>query len=607
LSNSLKHFSLKKAKVSFNDESLKPKVKTKLDDININAYNIDSKEKSYIDYDFFAKLNSKGSFKSKGKISHTPLSQNGILTIDKISLKEFSPYIEKQTYLKLNDGYLSLKSKVKYAKSDVDSDLEVSGRLDIDEFFLNNSKDNSALFSFNNMALKSFRYKMFPDEAFINELDINSFYINALIDENQTLNLASLVKENNNTIKKDKVTKKTKFPFRITKLNITSGSAKFADLSLPIKFKTDIHDLNGAVYSISNENNEISYVDISGEIDKYGSTKLEGSVESSNVKSYTDLNFNFRNLDLNSLSGYSADFAGYKIDEGKLCLDLGYKINNNKLLGKNSIIIKKIKLGDEIKKDENSSSLPLGFAIALLEDSDGIIDIDMPVHGNVDEPDFKYGALLWKTFGKLILKAVASPFKFLGSMMGLDGEKLKYIEFEPGSTKILAPEREKLDNITKMMIKRPKILLNITSTYDKKQDLWMMKQEKLIILVTKKSGIKNKKDRQNIMNISLLEDIYKTLAPTKDPLSIKKLLEKQYKGKILQRVYLQALIKETTKMQIVLPQELEDLATKRASVLKEYLVRVKGLDDEKIILHNVKNIDENIENFVRTQVEIMVK
>nr|WP_321267162.1 DUF748 domain-containing protein [uncultured Sulfurimonas sp.] len=607
----LKHFALASAKLNFKDKTLNPSLNTRVDRINFNAYNIDSKENSWLNYDVSARLNSKGYAKSKGKLRHTPLKNKSDFNLKKISLKEFSPYIEKDLHLKLNDGYIDLKTKVEYAKSDKTSDLKLNGNLDVKEFFLNDSRDNSTLISFNNMSLKDFDYEMSPDRAFVNELNIDGFYVNAIVNKNKSMNLSTLSKSKKVESKDAKTSKSvdannSKFPFKIMKINVASGSAKFADYSLPLDFKTDIHDLNGAVYSVSNEDSQISYIDIAGEIDKYGSTKLLGSIDSSDPKLYTDLDFNFRNLDLNSMSGYSANFAGYKIAKGKLFLDLGYEILNSQMLGKNSIIVKQIELGDEIK-DENITSLPLGFAIALLEDADGIIDINMPVEGNVDAPDFKYGALVFKTFANLIVKAVASPFKFLGSMMGLDGEKLEFVEFEAGSSVILPPEKEKLDNITKLLLKRPKITLKITPQYDNTQDGWILKQEKLILMVMKKSGIKNKAQQQNSMSIELLEDVYKNLASTKKLSEIRKKLSKTHKDEALEIAYQKELLRQTTQMQVVSQEELQALANQRASLLKEYLVDFKNIAIKRVVVQSAQNVQKDKENWVKTKLEVIVK
>jgi len=281
----------------------------------------------------------------------------------------------------------------------------------------------------------------------VDEVNVEAFFVNAMIDENKTMNFAKLMKKsdgnesNTSNIEVKEEDLNNSFPVRIVKINYALGSAKFTDYSIPLKFKTHIHDLNGVVYSVSNTPGDTTYVDISGEVDAYGSTRLKGSIDSFNPKAYTDMDFNFKNLELNSFTGYSASFAGHEIDSGKLYLDLGYDILDSELQSKNEVVIKQIKLGKEVE-DENVTKLPLGFVIGLLEDNDGIIDINMPVEGNLDEPDFKYGKLVLQTIGNIITKAVTSPFKFLGSVMGIDGEALEYISFVPASTLISPPERE---------------------------------------------------------------------------------------------------------------------------------------------------------------------
>jgi len=609
----LEHFALSDAGVSFTDESLKPVLKTKLENINANAYNIDSKEKSWLKYDVSAKLNNKGRISTIGELRHTPLKQRSELKLSKVSLKEFSPYLQRMAHLELRDAYLNIDSKIEYEKRDDKPDLRVYGGLGVSELFINDSRDGSTLLSFNKMQLNSFEYEMKPDRVYINELDLDGFYVKAIIDKKKVLNFSGLLKQNKEKNQEVKTvdakdinqSDESKFDFKIMKINVASGSAKFEDLSLPLEFKTDIHDLNGVVYAISNKDSEISYVDISGEVDKYGSTKLSGSVDSANPKGYLDLDFNFRNLELNALSGYSANFAGYKIDEGKLFLDLGYKIVDSNLLGKNSVIIKKIKLGKKIE-DENVTTLPLGFAIALLEDSDGIIDIDMPVEGNVDSPDFKYGAMVLKTFTNLIVRAVASPFRFLGSMLGIDGAKLEYIEFEAGLATLLPPEREKLDSILKIMFKRPKISLKITPQYDEMQDSFLLKREKLLLALMKKSGAKSKKEQLNSLNIDLLEDLYKEINPELKLIDIENRLKKNFSGDVLKREYLIELVKQTTNLQELTQKELDELATLRGEVIREYLVDNKALPSSRLIISKIKKVDKSQEDWIKLKMDIEV-
>ena len=612
----LKHFALDAAQVSFNDKALSPSVKSKIDRIFLNAYNIDIAKNSWLNYRLYMRVNSKGIITSNGDLRHTPLKQKGTFEIKNLSLTELTPYLQEKAFIKIDDGKLSLKTKTAYSVSSKKPDLRVTGSLNINEVFVNDSRNAEAIMSFNELGLKSFTLETSPNRLYIDEIDINAFYVNAEIDENKQMNLAGLVKRSDENATGEEepmveaedtnATKEVAFPVKILKMNVALGSAHFADLSLPIKFKTNIHDLNGVIYSISNVPGETTYLNIDGEIDKYGSTKLKGSVNSADPKEYTDLDFNFKNLDLHTLSGYSANFAGHEIDSGKLFLDLGYDIKNSELIGSNSLMIKKIELGREIE-DENVTSLPLGFVIALLEDNEGIIEIDMPVEGNLDEPDFKYGVLVMKTLGNLILKAVTSPFTFLGSMMGLDGEALEFAEFDIGSSIISPPESEKLDQIAKMMTKRPKIKLAMNPTYDEVSDKRAIQTRKLINLVVKLSGIKNAKEHESVMTVDMLEDIYED-AKDDDVLDkLQERLEKEYKGDAFDRAYFSALLELCKDVQVVTKVELESLAKARGDALVNYLTQDKNVEAPRVMQNPIVSVNESEDKLVKQKLSIEVK
>jgi uncharacterized protein involved in outer membrane biogenesis len=601
----LGHVEVVDSALNFDDKALTRGAKSKIDKIYLNAYNVDSNKESWLKYNLSLRVNSRGYLKSEGSLSHTPLKQKGTLTLQKISLKGLNPYLKEKAFINIDDGFLSMKMKTKYEESRRKADLRVDGSLNLEELFVSDSRDKSLVLSLSDVKLNSLTYEMFPNRLFIDEVNVDSFYLNALVDENKKMNLSSLMKPTKEK-KVSKTTKEEKFPIKITKVNVALGSANFSDLSLPIKFKTNIHDVNGVIYNISNTTQEPSHVDVTGEVDRYGSTTLKGSIDAGNPKVFTDLNFNFRNLDLEAMSGYSASFAGYKINNGKLFLGLEYSIQNSELLGKNNIIVKNIELGDEIK-DANGSSLPLGLVIALLEDGDKVINIDMPVNGNVDTPDFKYGALVWKTFGNLIFKAIASPFSILGSMMGVDGDKLGYAEFEGGSANILPPEQEKLDNIAKLLIKRPKILLAIGGKYEKTIDKIALQKNKLSNIVVQKSGVKNKENHINAMNIDLLEDIYSELRDDDKADEIRDELKKKYRGEELDRAYLNALYEECVRIQVVTEDEIKNLAQKRASVIKSYLTDKAATDASRVRILDIGEVQSSSEKLVKTKLQIEVE
>lgn len=599
----LKYFDLNSAKAIFDDKGVDKGAKTTLDKIELHAKNISSKEGSKFSYDMALRVNGKGGIRSKGDIKHTPLEQKGSIELKEVSLKELTPYIEEAAYIKIDNGVLSLKAKTAYKQKDAKHDMAVDGTLKIENFLLNESREGVKLVSFKAADVKSFAFKGSPNSLHIDELLLDSFYVDAIINRDKSMNFSKLVKESEakEADKKEQQAQKKEeegsFAFNLLKLRVVNSSANFADYSLPIDFKTFIHDLNGEVHSVSNIKGEVTEVDIDGVVDEYGSTKLKGSLDGSDVKSYLDIDFNFKNLDLSSASGYSAQFAGYKIDKGKLFLDLKYKINNSELQSKNSVVIRNIELGDAIE-DENITKLPLGFAIALLEDKDGVIDIDLPIEGNIDNPDFKYGSLVVKTLANLIVKAVASPFKFLGSMMGIDAEKLKILEFEAGEAVLLPPQREKLDNLAEILVKKPKLSLAITSTYDKESDLKALKAKKL-----KQKVFEMSKDEH--LTTKVLEKIY--IHGMGDIKALKESVKKSVKEDMFDVEYKKVLYDRCVDIQNVEKVELENLANTRADAVQTYLSVTKGVDTKGIHRKDIKEISGSDSDAVSTELEIELK
>jgi len=209
-------------------------------------------------------------------------------------------------------------------------------------------------------------------------------------------------------------------------------------------------------------------------------------------KKRANINVLFKNIDLVSLTPYSGKFLGYKIKNGKLSMDLNYKISNASLKGSNKINIDTLSLGDTVKS-KDAVNLPLGLAIALLKDSNGQIDINLPVSGDMNNPDFSYGGVIWGAIGHMITGIVTAPFRFLGSILGIKGDDLKAIDFQVGSYKVISTEQEKLANLNKIMGKRPNIKLEINGGFDEVTDTSALQKEEFATLIKSKFA-KLKKD-----------------------------------------------------------------------------------------------------------------
>ena len=603
----LKKLHIDNAAVSFMDKTLSKPTRTKLHQIDIALENISSDLKSPLNYTLSAVLNRDGHIKTQGKIRQKPLLATSKFSLKGIALTDFSPYVEEMSYARIADGKLSIKGKALYAPSKKHPDLDLKGDLHLWDFAVAKSGEQLHIFQLANVGVKDFVIQTVPNRAYINEIDIDGLYADAYLDANKTLNFSKLIKKQpqkeNNASKQTKSSKP--FP-TIGKIAITNSNAMFADYSLPIKFKTEIHELQGGVYAVSNDPNEVSFIDLRGAVDKYGSMKLKGNVQSAKPKEFTDIEMHFRNLDMSALSGYTAEFAGYKIKNGKLFVDLKYKIEHAKMQGENALLIKNVELGEEIE-DENVTHLPLGLAIALLEDSDGVIEIEMPVEGNVDAPDFKYGRVILKALANLIVKAVASPFKFLGSALGINAEELETLEFEYGSAALLPSEREKLDKMAKILAKRPKIAFAFTPAYDLKRDAYALKLHALVAKLLKESKLTSDADLHNALSVELLEEVYLQIHKEDKLQKMQERLHKMYEERNLYRVkYRESLLQACVDQQPLGKKALVQLANARYEAVREYLVEQKGIDATRISAKEPASSASDDEKFVMMKVDVTV-
>ena len=175
----------------------------------------------------------------------------------------------------------------------------------------------------------------------------------------------------------------------------------------------------------------------------------------------TEILLDFKNLDMTTLSPYTAEFVGRTIDNGKLDLGLDYTLDNNRINGQNNMVLKELKLGEEIES-EDAVSLPLDLAIAVLRDSNGVIDLDLAVEGDANDPSFSAGGMIMGAFTNLITKIATAPFKLLGGLVpGGKDLDLEAIEFAAGSAEIAPPEEEKLVTVNTALTERPSLRLQL--------------------------------------------------------------------------------------------------------------------------------------------------
>ena len=249
----------------------------------------------------------------------------------------------------------------------------------------------------------------------------------------------------------------------VAKVRFDDGSANFSDLSIRPNFGAGIQALSGTVIGLSSQPDARATVDLDGKVDAYAPVKIEGKVNYLAARSYTDLHLAFRNMELTTFTPYSGKFAGYTIAKGKLSVNFSYHVENRKLRAEHNVILDQLTLGDRVDSSD-ATKLPVKLAIALLKDRNGVINIDLPVTGDLDDPKFRLGPLIWQVVTNVLTKIVTSPFKLLGSLFGA-GDEVKYVDFAGGDAGIDAATADRIRNVAKALIERPELAVEVPISF----------------------------------------------------------------------------------------------------------------------------------------------
>ena len=355
-----------------------------------------------------------------------------------------------------------------------------------------------------------------------------------------------VVLKDNKSTKNKKETKQTQTKLNIGPVNITNGIFSFEDKNLPLPFKTTVSKLNGKISEFKNNESSTTNLEVKGVVDEYGVAKITGIVHPNNIKLLTDINLIFNNIAVKNFTPYSGKFVGREIKSGKLDLDLKYNIQKSNLEAQNSIIISKLELGDKVESPD-AVSLPLDIAISLLKNSDGIIDINLPVSGNIDDPQFAVGPIVWKAFVNLMTKAVTAPFSLLGAMFNFNEDEIKSVKFNALEDEVTPIQKESLDKIAQILKARSEIAIELIPSYDGNTEGYAQQ---------KQSYLARKDDDRNLKK----EDI-------------------------------EALI---LKEKIKIP-NLEKIAKNRITNINNYLVKEKKINPKQIVLSNkIENTNSSI-------------
>ena len=545
----IKNISVNNADIALTHLFEGEKIAHKFDNLFVKVANLSSDFSKPFDAKVAMKSSQKLNLDVDSKIKIEPLDVSAKIKLNDTNLPKYFAYAKPFLEASLASGQMSADAQLHYAK-----DIKADAKVSIKDIRLNGKKTEK-LIAFKSLDLEKISFA--KNDLAISGVSLNSPFIKAHLSKERKFNLSQIVKEDKNKAKTEAKpeSKKTaskkddELKFSVKNFSLKNGEVDFSDASLFMPFATTISKLNGKLTDIDKK--RPSSGEFQGVVGKNGFAQITAKLFPFELKQNTDIKLDFKDIDLTDITPYSGQFVGYKIKKGKLNLNLNYSVVDSKLNGSNFINFDSLTLGEKVES-KDAVNLPLSLAISILSDQNNQINIDLPVEGNLDDPDFKYGGVIWAAVKKLFADITLAPFRFLGNALGLGSKDLSSIDFLAGSSELISSEAPKIADFIKLTGSKPKMKLSITPTYSKLDE----------------SFYKNKKLDQKINQIiaSSGKDyiaVLNELVPNLKDRSEKALREEALKGIEVDK------------------EKLIELANERANAVKEALIKA-GLETGRI-------------------------
>ena len=550
-----------------------------------------------------------GSLRSHWDLNTVSKVIDGKINIENLSLAPIVSILPANKELTAQSGLMNADLVVKLG---TDADL-ISGDLFLVDLAVMEKGDKIPLISSRAAELRKLEYKLIKSanrsagsSLTIDELLVDRPVLRFEINEEGLSNFRRLFsKPQSDKAEQATVIDASKAPFHLDmrSVNLKGGEVLFSDLAMRPNFKVDIKKFNATLLGVSNTPGRFASVAMDGVVAGSGSMRAKGQASFDDPRRNHDIAMSFRNLPLTTFNPAVMNFAGYQITDGRLNLNLNYRAKDGELNGSNQIIIKKVVLGDEVP-DFKGKKLPLGLAIALLEDSDDTIDITIRIAGNVDSPEFSASGLVWQAISTVLTNVATAPFRALASILGMGGNE--GVNAVPGEAVFLPADQDRLEKFGDYLVKRPHSSLEIIGTYDPIQDKQEMARVNADTAILKEAGFK------------LSDDDPVPIPSLSDPRvqSGLKTAYAQYAGRIKlgQRLLMlpdgearnQQLRTELIADIDISDAQLRELAKSRATIAYELMIKSNPALKDRITIGEVKSVEAGKEG-VPLVVEIRIK
>lgn len=444
-----------------------------------------------------------GKLDLKGVFTPQPLTLKTAVDLSNLNVASFAPYFASSLNATVRAVTLSAKGNAEFTAAAGNAPMKAGwkGGVDITDLDLQDRVNKDDFLNWKRLGFTGMDISVAGDKigARLGDIALEDFYGRILLNAQGRLNVMDLVAAPGQA--GGSITQDTQTPGRsaeppaappaaaasakgsgaaampdisVNSVTLTRGRMTFTDRFVKPNYVAELSSIEGDITAVSSTNPQPAKVKVTGRVYTTAPLSISGIVQPFAKYLTLDLKASAKGVDLPRFTTYSAKYVGYPIKRGKLSVDLEYKIKNRALQATNHVVLNQLTFGDKTNSPD-ATKLPVLLAVALLKDSRGNIDINLPISGSLDDPEFSVGGIVVRVLMNLVVKAVTSPFSLLASAFG-GGEELSYVEFAPGSAVLTDDSLQRIETLTKALADRPALKMDISGRADPKTDTEGLRQ-----------------------------------------------------------------------------------------------------------------------------------
>ena len=506
----LKKLAIERYAILVEDQQAGPAATARVENLAVTGENLSNAKGTRGNVGVRFNVNKTGSFAANGPLGLNPVSTRLRVDARSLGLLPLQPYFEQYVNAVVSSGDVSVKGAVAL---DLPEGGKPTGGFRGDVTLANfasvtKAANNEDLLRWKSLFLGGIDAVIEPRKAEVKEVALSDFYARLIVNANGTLNLQGLVKRPGDAATpaapaaapeakpaappsadtgpakpaeapaaQPKLSERVAgtgqpLPVSIGKVTLQGGNVHFSDFFIRPNYSANLTGVGGSVTEMTPE--KPGDVEVRAKIDETAPVEILGRVNPLARDLFLDIKASAKDIELPPLSPYSVKYAGYGIERGKLSVNVKYLLEDRKLAAENNIYLDQLTFGEKVESP-TATKLPVLLAVALLKDRNGVIDVNLPISGTLDDPKFSVGGIIVQVIVNLLTKIVTAPFTLLASAFGggaggAGGEELAYIEFEPGSAALDAADEKKLTTLAKALGDRPGLKLDVAGRVDPATD-----------------------------------------------------------------------------------------------------------------------------------------